>query len=380
MGRREKLAQIARSFAADDSHGYSQRPPSGRWGPDYDCSSFLYEVATLAGYDVGRGGDKVRYTGTMTKDFKDAGFQLLPFANVGLGDLKIGDILLNLAVHAEVYVGEGKLVGAEQSENGGYSGIAGDQTGEEISEHDAYILNKGWDFVLRPPEEPDEEYIENEEEYIENEEDGENMPYPNNMGMPAPYNGGWQPSRSTVGWTPGNYTSINGGYPQGGQTQINGYPQNTMGSYPQSGYGQAYQNGYPQGGQQSAQLQRVNGLEGARDIHVGPNSVVPLFDANEPYLYLKSTDQEGFPSIRVFELRECSEEMASGHPGAEQVQNGHAVGGQAVSREEFDKLKEMIENVQSTISGGSGFPQGNAQQSTAKTNGQPNTNRSARNS
>lgn len=366
------MAAIAKSFAADDSHGYSQRPPSGRWGPDYDCSSFIYEVASLAGYEVGRGGDKVRYTGTMTKDFKDAGFQLLPFANVGLGDLKIGDILLNLAVHAEVYVGDGKMVGAEKSENGGYIGEAGDQTGGEISEHDAYILEKGWDFVLRPPEDSEND---------ENEEDGENMPYPSNMGMPTPYNGGWQPARSTVGWTPGNYTSINGGYPQGGQTQINGYPQNTMGTYPQNGYSQGFQNGYPQGGQQATQLQRVNGLEGARDIHVGPNSVVPLFDANEPFLYLKSTDQEGFPSIRVFELRECSEEMGAGHPAAEQIQNSPtAAAGQMVSREEFDKLKEMIENVQSTISGGSGFPQGNGQQSSAKTGGQPNTNRSARNS
>lgn len=110
--RRMTFVNLALYYAEDDSHGYSQKPPSGRWGPDYDCSSLLYFLAEKAGYPVGSGGDKVRYTGTMLKDFEKAGFQILPFANVGISDLKIGDILLNLALHAEVYVGNGESVGA----------------------------------------------------------------------------------------------------------------------------------------------------------------------------------------------------------------------------------------------------------------------------
>ena len=173
VSKRKLLVNRALEIAEDDSHGYSQFKPFGRWGPDYDCSSFIYEIADYAGYDVGRGylDGKVRFTGTMLKDFKDAGFQILPFANVGLGDLEIGDILLNLALHAEVYVGEGQSVGAMASENGGYSGEPGDQTGQEISKHPAYILDKGWDYVLRPPseEEPD-----NDEEV--DDKGGQEMP------------------------------------------------------------------------------------------------------------------------------------------------------------------------------------------------------------
>ena len=118
--RREVLVDQALRYAEDDSHGYSQKPPSGRWGPDYDCASLLYQVANDAGYSVGTGGDKVRFTGTMLKDFEKAGFQILPFANVGISDLEVGDILLNLALHAEVYVGNGESVGATVSEDGGF--------------------------------------------------------------------------------------------------------------------------------------------------------------------------------------------------------------------------------------------------------------------
>lgn len=91
--RREDFVDLALRYAEDDGHGYSQKPPSGRWGPDYDCSSLLYKLANEAGYPVGTGGDKVRFTGTMLKDFEKAGFQILPFANVGISDLEVGDIL-----------------------------------------------------------------------------------------------------------------------------------------------------------------------------------------------------------------------------------------------------------------------------------------------
>lgn len=82
-GRRDEFVDRILRYAEDDSHGYSQKPPSGRWGPDYDCSSLVYQAAQDAGYPVGTGSDKVRFTGTMLKDFEKAGFQILPFANVG---------------------------------------------------------------------------------------------------------------------------------------------------------------------------------------------------------------------------------------------------------------------------------------------------------
>lgn len=51
---------------------------------------------------------------------------------------------------------------------------------------------------------------------------------------------------------------------------------------------------------QGQQLIRVTGLDGAKAYQMGPNSVVPLFDADNDLMYVKSTDGAGFPTIRTF--------------------------------------------------------------------------------
>ena len=144
-----KMVNHAKDLAADDSHGYSQ---ARRWGPDFDCSSFMYECAHFAGYDVGVGPDATRYTGTMPEDFRKAGFTAVPFDG-NLADLDPGDILLNVVNHTEMYVGNGKFAGAHIAETGDVDGQPGDQTGDEISVCDAYIPSFGWDYVLVPPAE-----------------------------------------------------------------------------------------------------------------------------------------------------------------------------------------------------------------------------------
>ena len=357
------MAEIAVEMAADPQYGYSQKPPGGRWGPDYDCASFLYEVADRAGFPVGTGPGKVRFTGQMTKDFKDAGFELLPFANVGLGDLQIGDILLNLALHAEIYVGEGQTVGAMASETGGYSGMPGDQTGTEIEKHPAYVYEKGWDYVLRAPSDEDDEAYSGADEPAEEEGDEQEMAYPYSNYTSA-YNSAWQPNsglsgmpRTTgpQGWMPPMYG--NGGYPQGGYSQGN---VGQMNGYAQAG---GYQQQYPQGNS-PRQLTHVKDLNEVRDIHVAPGEAIVVFLGEGQHMAIKSADQEGFPSIRVFEIRECSEDMPQhnwmpgGEGGYSQPEQPRMQQTQGVSRQEFDQLKEMIANVQSAIS--SGFPQGNA--------------------
>ncbi len=146
MGKIQKMVDTALEIARDDSHGYSQ---SRRWpsqGTDFDCSSLMYYCANKAGYDVPLSG----YTGTMLADFKRAGFKALPFDG-NLSDLDPGDIMLNVANHTEMYVGDGKLVGAHSSETGGIDGKPGDQTGNEISVCSVY--NYPWDYVLVPPAE-----------------------------------------------------------------------------------------------------------------------------------------------------------------------------------------------------------------------------------
>ena len=47
-------------------------------------------------------------------------------------------------------------------------------------------------------------------------------------------------------------------------------------------------------------LIKVTGVEGAKAYQMPPNSVVPLFDANNDIMYIKSTDGAGFPTIREF--------------------------------------------------------------------------------
>lgn len=48
----------------------------------------------------------------------------------------------------------------------------------------------------------------------------------------------------------------------------------------------------------------THGIEGAKSYPMGPNCRVPLFDDSEDILYIKSTDSNGFPTIREFELKE----------------------------------------------------------------------------
>lgn len=310
--RKQRMVQIAEEMASDSKHGYSQKPPSGRWGPDFDCSSFIYYIANKAGYDVDIGSDKVRFTGTMLKDLEKAGFQILPFANVGISDLKIGDILLNLALHAEVYVGDGKSISANSAENGGYIGESGDQTDHEIDKHPVSTFDKGWDYVLRPPEE-DEEEDANVDYYEEGDGDVPMYNQPNQglngMYNPTTYNPqGYPQSNMMHGWPQAN------GYPQGNLGQMNGYSQANAGGYPQSGMqGYGYQQGnmMPQGPQgMDTDLCFVMGIEGAKNVKGTPNSRKAVFDEDKPIMYIVSFDNQGnVNDLHVYQFEECSEEM-----------------------------------------------------------------------
>lgn len=360
--RREDFVDLALRYAEDDSHGYSQKPPSGRWGPDFDCSSLLYYLADKAGYPVGTGSDKVRFTGTMLKDFEKAGFQILPFANVGISDLEIGDILLNLALHAEVYVGNGESVGATGSETGGFVGEAGDQTGSEIERHPVTTFDKEWDYILRPPadekdEEGDEEVPMNYNQPMQNPQ---GMMYQPNTGTP-----GWPQSTAPMGYAPGNngYPQgtrwNNGSYPQGNLGQMNGYSQANAG-YPQGGMQGGYSQGmtgYPQSNMQNVgiveDLEFVKGIEGANQTMGTPNSRKTYYDDDTMHCYIITYGPQGRPvDIHPYELNDCSEEMPQ-HLSPLMRQNMMPIGGMEqpanfVTREEFEQLKEMLLNAQSS--------------------------------
>ena len=133
----EKAVAWAVETAQDDSHGYDQ---GNRWGPDYDCSSFVITAYQKAGLPVRDNG--ATYTGNLRSAFKKCGFREV------VGSLKAGDVLLNEENHAALYIGGGKLVQASHNEKGGITGgQSGDQTGGEISIRSYY--DYPWDCVLR---------------------------------------------------------------------------------------------------------------------------------------------------------------------------------------------------------------------------------------
>ena len=94
---------------------------------------------------------------------------------------------------------------------------------------------------------------------------------------------------------------------------------------------------YPQ--EQTQNLIRVNGIEGAKTYQMAPNSTVALFDCNEDIMYIKTTDGAGFPSIRTFSFTEVKE------------QNKPISQVDYISREEFEEFKkELMNNGKQSIS------------------------------
>ena len=91
---------------------------------------------------------------------------------------------------------------------------------------------------------------------------------------------------------------------------------------------------YPPARQDSSGLNWVQGETGAKSWIVAPGSTVLLMDSEGQRFYLKSADQSGLPSMRIFEYSE----IGTDKPAAQTQQASF------VTAEEFMDFKKSIEN------------------------------------
>lgn len=119
MTKTEKAVTWAIRIANDPAHGYDQ---DNRWGPDYDCSSLVISAWQQAGVPVKTKG--ATYTGNMKSVFLSCGFKdVTSKVNLSTGSgMKRGDVLLNIASHTVMHIGNGQVVSASKNENNGYHG------------------------------------------------------------------------------------------------------------------------------------------------------------------------------------------------------------------------------------------------------------------
>lgn len=155
----ELAVQYALDIAQDNRHGYDQayrwngysnngikRPNLPDGYGDFDCSSLVYTVFNKAHFNVPINGSY--WTGTIKRDFVNAGFTWFGNSRLEPSQLRRGDILLRNG-HTAIYIGGGYIVQAGSNEFGGIrGGEPGDSTGNEIGTK-AFANAGNWDGILR---------------------------------------------------------------------------------------------------------------------------------------------------------------------------------------------------------------------------------------
>ena len=138
----EAMIDWAVETAGDNSHGYSQ---NNRYGPDYDCTSFVCTALMEGGFAL----DRFYSTRGLARELPKLGFAVY---RKGETEPQRGDILVKFGVHAEICLGDGCCVAAHQD----YDRRSGDRKGHEIeyrtpdSEKKCWFCKKAqYDYILR---------------------------------------------------------------------------------------------------------------------------------------------------------------------------------------------------------------------------------------
>lgn len=83
----------------------------------------------------------------------------------------------------------------------------------------------------------------------------------------------------------------------------------------------------------------VNGVEGAKGYIIQPNSSVVLMDSEQDYFYLKTANDAGIASIRVFEFKEKQQNNINTNINIEDQLKNY------VSKEEFERLQNTLNDI-----------------------------------
>ena len=87
----------------------------------------------------------------------------------------------------------------------------------------------------------------------------------------------------------------------------------------------------------------VSGEVGAKSYLVAPNSTVLLMDSDSSRFYLKSADNAGMPSLRIFEYKEVTNAPTTSVNAPNFDEN--VLNDKFVTREEYEGLKRQYESI-----------------------------------
>ena len=87
----------------------------------------------------------------------------------------------------------------------------------------------------------------------------------------------------------------------------------------------------------------VSGEVGAKSYLVAPNSTVLLMDSDSSRFYLKSADNAGMPSLRIFEYKEVANAPTTSVNAPNFDEN--VLHDKFVTREEYEGLKRQYESI-----------------------------------
>lgn len=100
-------------------------------GMSYDCSSFIITGFYAAGVNI-----NATHTGNMRAGFTAAGWEWIPGRSFAASQLQRGDILLNEALHTQMYIGNNQDVNCGS-------------TPACVQPHSSDNYGRGWDGILR---------------------------------------------------------------------------------------------------------------------------------------------------------------------------------------------------------------------------------------